>query len=152
MPNLAPQLGQEIDPVGETPRCAAAESVQQRKPCPPRPEGGYQQQAVALLEDPLQYLMNERDRWKGIEETLWPIVGESILAQRAGLLCQGEPEGAMGRLLCGKEVYLCHAEDIPDVEHHLWMEPPLPRWRLATGQEVCSLVPSPRQIYCPHAG
>jgi hypothetical protein len=71
---------------------------------------------------------------KGIEGTLWPIVGESILTQRAALLCPGEPQGAMGRLLCGKEIHLCPAEDVPDVEDDLRMKPPLPRRRLATGE------------------
>ncbi|MEQ2213670.1 hypothetical protein XENOCAPTIV_018865 [Xenoophorus captivus] len=70
------------------------ELEQQRKPGPPRPKGGYQQELVPVLKNP-QKRLGDHGKWgKGVEKGPGPLVA----AQRTGTVHQGKPDGTVNRI------------------------------------------------------
>lgn len=79
---------------------------------------------VTTIKHPEQCWQNYGQWGKGIVKTIWPLVSQSILAQRFSLLYQGEPGGPVGWCLWDKEIHLCCAEETPDALHLVWMKQP----------------------------
>lgn len=70
---------------------------------------------------------------------------------RAVVSAMHEPERAVCRFLTGKEVHLCPAKVLPEGEYHRWVESPLPRVGILSGQQIRRPVGSTRQVHSPQA-
>ena len=108
VPQGAPSLRKEVLPQRYGPRRCCREESEFGEPGPGGPVRRDQNDLLLVLPDLAQGLRKKAHWGKRIFATPRPAVRQCIRAERA--LGQGIKQGAMGRVVRGKQIYLCVPE------------------------------------------